>query len=71
VRAHREIEEHNATESSFKLGHNDMSDWTEEEYLAILTHEPLGEEEHMSMFEYVPEIEGASSPIDWRSKNKV
>jgi hypothetical protein len=48
-----------------------MSDWTEEEYLAILTHEPLGEEEHMAAFEYVPEIEGADKAIDWRSKNKV
>jgi len=36
-----EINEHNATESSYKLGHNKMSDWTEAEYLSLLTYKPL------------------------------
>jgi hypothetical protein len=40
VRTHRAIEEHNASESSFKLGHNQFSDWTQEEYRAILGVKP-------------------------------
>ena len=31
----RLISEHNATDSNFKLGHNQFSDWTEAEYEAI------------------------------------
>ena len=30
------INEHNATESSYKLGHNQFSDWSPEEYSRIL-----------------------------------
>ena len=33
---HRLISEHNDTESNFKLGHNQFSDWTDAEYEAIL-----------------------------------
>merc|ERR1712167_499748 len=32
---HEFIEEHNAGDHSFKLGHNKMSDWTEDEYAKI------------------------------------
>jgi C1A family cysteine protease len=67
ARAHAEIEEHNMTESTFKLGHNKMSDWTEAEYLAILTHQPMPEEE--KRVEYHPETVASSSPIDWRNYN--
>ena len=36
VRADKIIKEHNATEASYSLGHNQFSDWTEEEYQKIL-----------------------------------
>lgn len=68
-RAHNEIKEHNATDSSFKLGHNDMSDWTEAEYQSILNLEPMPEEE-MNL-EYHPEPLEGSGEIDWRSHGKV
>lgn len=69
VRAHTEILEHNATESSFKLGHNHMSDWTEAEYKAILTHRPMDEAD--KIYEEQPEgLEARASPeIDWRNFN--
>ena len=36
---HRVIEEHNNTNGpNFILGHNQFSDWTNEEYVAILTY---------------------------------
>jgi len=37
---HSVINAHNATEESYKLGHNKFSDWTQEEYEAILTYKP-------------------------------
>lgn len=37
---HSYIQEHNATETDYKLGHNKMSDWTQEEYEALLTYKP-------------------------------
>ena len=36
---HRVINEHNSTNGlNFELGHNQFSDWTNEEYVAILTY---------------------------------
>ena len=40
---HAVIAQHNATEESFKLGHNKFSDWTDAEYKAILTYKSKGE----------------------------
>jgi C1A family cysteine protease len=67
VRAHNEIMTHNESSASFKLGHNTMSDWTEAEYKALLTYQPM--EEHMLNVEYHPETVQASGEIDWRSYN--
>jgi len=69
VRAHNEILEHNATESSFKLGHNQMSDWTQIEYENILTLQDMPEAD--KNYEYIPEDEVlmASTGIDWRNHN--
>jgi hypothetical protein len=36
ARNEKKILEHNAKESSFKLGHNKMSDWNESEFKATL-----------------------------------
>ena len=33
---HKFIKEHNATKSTYTLGHNHMSDWTDDEYFNIL-----------------------------------
>jgi len=71
VRAHREIEEHNAKETSWKLGHNQFSDWTIEEYEALLTYRPHDEEEFNANLELFPEVLGGARPIDWRNKGKV
>jgi len=40
---HTIIADHNSTEESFKLGHNQFSDWTDAEYKAILTYKSEGE----------------------------
>merc|ERR1712127_156600 len=60
---HSVIVAHNKTESHFKLGHNKMSDWTEEEYKSILTYKP-------NMVDTVAAVEASPlgySPVDWRS----
>jgi C1A family cysteine protease len=64
---HAAIEEHNQSGESYRLGHNKMSDWTEEEYEAILTYQP-GMYNVTSTFD---EKVGATSPIDWRSSGCV
>ena len=40
------ISEHNATKTNFVLGHNRFSDWTDEEYEAILGYVPSGTSEN-------------------------
>ena len=37
---HSVIRAHNAENVDYKLGHNKMSDWTEEEYKSVLTYKP-------------------------------
>jgi len=62
------IEAHNATESSYELGHNEMSDWSEAEYSRLLGRLPDVEEyEH----DFEAEENASYSPIDWRSKGAV
>ena len=38
-----EIEAHNSKNGSFTLGHNQFSDWTHEEYKALLGYKPEGD----------------------------
>ena len=63
------IEEHNATESSFTLGHNKFSDMTEEEkksYRGLLrTEKTRGETKPIIRDDPLPES------IDWRTKGGV
>jgi len=40
---HAKIEEHNATESAYKVGHNKFSDWTDAEFKATLTYKSEGQ----------------------------
>ena len=51
VHHHRLINEHNATKANFTLGHNQFSDWTDEEYKAILGYNQgeFGENEKSSV----------------------
>jgi cathepsin L len=62
--------EHNANVTDFKLGFNMMSDWTEAEYKAILTHKPMPEAD--KVYGQIPESnEPVANSIDWRSSGKV
>jgi C1A family cysteine protease len=68
ARNHAIVVEHNLTESSFQLGFNKMSDWTEAEYKSLLTAKPMPEE--AKNYTYFPE--GAvSNGIDWRASGAV
>jgi cathepsin L len=67
VKKHYEIEAHNTNETSFKMSHNHMSDWTEAEFkqtLGYKTGEKLGG--------VLSEIEPVSIPaqVDWRDTLK-
>jgi len=57
---HAVIAQHNATEESFKLGHNQFSDWTDAEYKAILTYKSAGE--HVAA---ETETEFVGSGVNW------
>ena len=56
---HAYIQEHNQTDSNYKLGHNKFSDWTDAEYKAILNYKPTGGRK----VEYEPVQ--ANFPINW------
>ena len=69
ARNHALVLEHNASDSTFELGFNTMSDWTHEEYTARLTYQPMAEED--KNYEYHPETNESNGAIDWRSHGKV
>jgi len=64
---HEFIQQHDAEAEGYTVAHNKMSDWTHEEYKAILTRQPT-EGEWESDF-----VEGpvSASGIDWRSNGCV
>ena len=64
------IEAHNATESSYKLGHNKFSDWSVEEYEGFLTYNPKADYAS-KVFTYSNETAANATPIDWRTQNAV
>lgn len=71
ARSHGHIIQHNANaDNNFLLGHNQMSDWTTEEYTAILTHSEMPEQ-HKNYVD-LPETEAitASTGIDWRNHDR-
>ena len=43
---HNLISEHNATEANFTIGHNQFSDWSDDEYKAILGYVSVGTDEN-------------------------
>jgi cathepsin L len=68
TRVNEFIKEHNTLGNTYTVGHNKMSDWTEEEYKAILTHTPMPEDEKI----YAEmDISINATPIDWRSNGDV
>ena len=63
ARNHKTILEHNATESSYELGYNTMSDWTQEEYKSRLTNKTMPEEDKV----YVQhDTNAVANSVDWR-----
>jgi hypothetical protein len=60
------INEHNAQNGSFFLGHNKFSTWTDAEYKAILGGREAHQEENVVI---LPETNDDS--VDWRSKGAV
>ena len=60
------INEHNATESSFKLGHNKFSDWTDYERSQLLGYIAPDTEKEPVWLEPTNE-----ASVDWRTKNAV
>merc|ERR1711885_26437 len=67
ARNHNFINDHNVAASNFKLGHNKMSDWTEEEFKSILTYKPEMHEDGAE----APLTGTAASPVDWRDNGAV
>ena len=63
---HQYIQAHNAEGHSYKLGHNKFSDWTEEEYNAILTYKPELTKKSGLVHE-APAGPYTATPIDWRT----
>jgi len=63
------IEEHNASESSYKVAHNKMSTWTDAEYKRVLGYRQHADEELIATVAF-PNATVASS-IDWRTKGAV
>lgn len=67
LNANKAIVEHNAKESSYKMGHNQFSDWSPAEWDAFLTHKETAPATNNNQ-----EIFAANSvPIDWRKLNAV
>lgn len=61
---HEFYEQENAKGLSYQLGHNKMSDWTQEEYEAILTYKPTT---NMHPQEEVQNLNATYPEIDWRT----
>lgn len=67
VASHRAIQDHNSMNSAkFRLGHNQFSDWSEEEWNNFLTYKQ--DKSVRSGAEFVGEPEG---PVDWREKGII
>ena len=60
---------HNTSESSFKLGFNQMSDWTQDEYRSILTYVPTPEGEEN--YSYFDENNAVANAINWVTAGAV
>ena len=70
VHHHRLINEHNATEANFTLGHNQFSDWTDAEYEAILGYRHSSVKSYQTNVEVFDESNTADS-VNWVDKGGV
>ena len=68
ARNYASVISHNSAESSFKLGFNKMSDWTEAEYKSILTYKPMPESE--KNYQYFPE-NAVPNSVNWVTAGAV
>jgi cathepsin L len=71
---HKLIEEHNAGDHSYTLGHNRMSDWTETEYSKVLGYRnDLKTLNHVETPEpaLLEDLESIPTAIDWRDHKAV
>lgn len=70
MRNHKTIEEHNAdVTQTFQLGHNHMSDWTQEEYKSILTYVPHERDETTVYAEF--DSNEVPNSVDWIANGAV
>ena len=60
------VTEHNSTESSYKLGHNKFSDWTDHERKSILGGLPNLNRKEPTILE-----ETNAATVDWRTSGAV
>ena len=59
------IKAHNADETqTYKLGHNDFSDWSHEEYKVLLGYKP--DPNVVREYNFAPYDATNASPVDWR-----
>lgn len=66
IEAHEEIIEHNESASSFTMGHNKFSDWTEKEMAQVMGYKKLGVRGEHATLE-----ESRVAPVDWRALGAV
>lgn len=69
ARNHAVIIAHNASDSSFELGYNAMSDWSHNEYNGMLTYTPMSEQDFA--FESLDDNEAVPNAVDWVSAGAV
>jgi len=63
------IQEHNATKSTYKLGHNKMSTWTNQEYKKLLGRAKTGTKNNVE--HYTLKNVKAAASVDWRTAGAV
>ena len=68
IEADRNIEESNASETSFTLAHNKFSDWSKDEYKQLLGYKP---EMHMPRNYTYHDESNADEYVDWKAKGAV
>jgi C1A family cysteine protease len=66
----RLIEEHNATKSTYRLGHNKMSTWTAAEYKRILGRAKNGDKPKQTL-KHPASVKAAPASVDWRTAGAV
>jgi len=64
---HAFIQEHDAAATGYTLAHNQFSDWTQAEYEAMLTYQPMGETAAEAEETYEQNL--GATPKDWRTSN--